>query len=126
MFTRRLGAARGVAESALLKSITTISNRNEEILASLLQNATNPLLSAFFDNCMDRATIDSLGVAPLQQFRILDINVRGLSCETLRHPCCSRAGVCSARVSLCLVSGGCVSVSLGLCVAVPVSVDVDV
>jgi hypothetical protein len=33
-----------------------------------------PQLAPFFANCMDRATINTLGVAPLQPFRALSIN----------------------------------------------------
>lgn len=60
-------------EAFVFKSITTIQDNNDAVESGVLQNNSYALLRPMYDNCMDRTTIDSLGVAPLQPYRYLDL-----------------------------------------------------
>lgn len=70
----------------LFKSISTISANNEALLTGILQNNSYNLLKPLFSNCMDRTTINSLGVAPLQPYRFLSIAVREGVCPVPPPP----------------------------------------
>ena len=70
--------------------------------------ATTLQITPFFQNCMDRTTINSLGTAPLQPFRASNINVRLRFSNGLAHSAneeCERAlrpDVCVLVVRLSL------------------------
>jgi len=60
-------------EDVVYKSISTIEASNTAILNTIIQDNNYAKLKPLFDNCVDRATINSLGVAPLQPYRFLQI-----------------------------------------------------